>query len=64
MGIIAAVPTPVRQNPIIDGQNVGKPIANNIPVRIRQELTMKVLDIPIISTMRSERNLDKAMQIM
>ena len=64
IGIIAAVPMPVRQKPTIDGQNVGKITASNIPAKIRQELAIKVLDIPMISTTLSERNLDRAMQII
>lgn len=40
MGMTAAVPKPVRQKPIIDGQNVGKIIARAIPKKMKQELTI------------------------
>src|SRR5687768_3578052 len=64
IGIIAAVPNPVRQKPIIEGQNVGNRMASRIPKKIKPELTIKVVAIPIFSTRRSDANLERAMQIM
>lgn len=64
MGMIAAVPKPVKQKPIIEGQNVGNIMARKIPKKMKQALTIKVLAIPISSTTRSEANLESAMQIM
>lgn len=64
IGMIDAVPKPVKQNPIMDGQKVGKVMARKIPKKVKQELTIKVLAIPILSTTRSDANRDRAMQIM
>src|SRR5687768_11224201 len=54
IGIIAAVPKPVRQNPISDSQNVGNKTASRIPKNIKQALKMYVLAMPIHSTRWSE----------
>ena len=64
IGIIAPVPSPTRQKPIIAGQNRGNPIANSIPKKIRHALRTYVFGIPISSTIRSDAKREIAMQIM
>jgi hypothetical protein len=64
MGMIAAVPNPVRQKPSSEGQNVGKRMARKMPKKMKQELTMNVFAIPIFSTRRSEANLESAIHII
>jgi hypothetical protein len=64
MGITAAVPKPTKQNPSMEGQKVGKRMASKIPVKTKQALKTNVFAIPILSTTRSDANLDIAIQII
>ena len=46
MGTMAAVPSPTRQNPIMEGQKYGKTTATAIPAIIKVALIIYVLGIP------------------
>jgi hypothetical protein len=64
IGMMEAVPSPTRQKPASDGQKYGRATAMHIPIKTSEALRIYVLGIPIISTIRSEANLEKAIQIM
>ena len=64
MGTTDAVPKPTSEKPISAGQKYGKIIASRIPLIIIDPLRIYVAGIPILSMIRSEMNLDEAMNVM
>src|SRR5690606_24684810 len=64
IGTIAAVPSPTRQKPIRQIQNVGKRTEIVMPATISMALNVKVGLMPICSINQSVAKRDWAMQII